>query len=244
MGAPLAIGIITMSPTPPRPYGLAASIICDRMLDLRSTLTQIEAGGIDQIHFDVMDGLFVPRYGLYPEVLAAIKSVTNIPVDVHCMVEDIEPYIPVFAKAGADYIVPHVEPMRHVHRTVKLIKDAGVKAGVALNIATPLNVLDYILDDIDLVMLMAINPGIVGHKLIPRALEKIAELKERLEGRNIMIEIDGGVNPESAPLMIQKGATMLVCGTQMIFKPDVRFDEKIREVRENIDRELTNTKAH
>lgn len=221
-----------------RPYQLAASIICADMLNLRDTVTQLERGGIDSIHFDVMDGLFVPRYGLYPEMLSAIRSMTDIPVDVHFMVENVEPYIESFVKAGGTILVPPAESHRHLHRTVRRIREAGVKAGVQLNPATPLNVLDYILDDIDLVMLMAINPGIVGHKLIPRILDKISELKEKIGSRNIIIEIDGGVNPDSAPVMIQNGATMLVCGTQMIFKPGAKLDDKIREVRADIDRRL------
>lgn len=209
------------------------------MLNLRETVEQLERGGIDSIHFDVMDGVFVPRYGLHPEMLRVIRSITDTPIDVHFMVEDVEPYIESFAKAGGTILVPPAESHRHLHRTVRKIREAGVKAGVQLNPATPLSVLDYILDDIDLVMLMAINPGIVGHKLIPRILDKIAELKEKIGERDIIIEIDGGVNPESAPIMIQKGATMLVCGTQMIFKPGVKLDEKVREVRAEIDRQLS-----
>ncbi len=209
------------------------------MLELSEEIKRLEVGGIDSIHFDVMDASFVPRYGLHPEMLSAIRSITTLPIHVHAMVEDVEPYIETFVKAGATTIMPHVESHRHLHRTIKKIRDAGADAGVALNLATPLSILDYILDDIKAVMLMAINPGIVGHKLIPQALDKISDLKERIEGRSIEIEIDGGVTPESAPEMVRRGATRLVCGTGMIFRPkEAPLDKKIREVRERLNREL------
>jgi len=220
-------------------YQLAASLICGNTLNLESEIRSLEKGGIDYIHFDVMDGSFVPRLGLHPEILRAVKSITKIPIDVHMMIDNPDFFIQDMAKAGADIIVVHAESTKHLHRTVKLIRDAGVKAGVALNPGTPLNVLDYVLDDISLVMLMAINPGIVGHKLIPRALDKISELKERLVNYpDMIIEIDGGVTPESAPQMITRGANLLVCGTSIIFKPDIAVGKKLKEVRKDIDLKL------
>ncbi len=221
------------------PYKLAASLICGNMLDLKSDIRSLERGGIDYLHFDVMDGSFVPRLGLHPEILKAIKLMTKLPVDVHLMIDNQDFFIPDFVKAGADIIVVHAESTKHLHRSVKMIRDLGARAGVALNPGTPLSVLDYVLDDIELVMLMAINPGIVGHKLIPRALDKISELKEKLVSHpDILIEIDGGVTPESAPQMIARGANLLVCGTSIIFKPDVNVGDKLIEVRANIDRRL------
>lgn len=220
-------------------YKLAASLVCSNMLDLESEIRSLEEGGIDYIHFDVMDGNFVPRLGLHPEMLKAIKSITKIPVDVHLMIDNPDFFIPDFVKAGGDIIVVHAETTKHLHHTIKMIRDMGARAGVALNPGTSLHVLDYILDDIDLVMLMAINPGILGHKLIPRALDKISELKEKLINYpNIIIEVDGGVNPESAPEMIKRGANLLVCGTSMIFKPDIEVGKKIREVRKELDQKL------
>lgn len=213
------------------------------MLDLESEIRSLEEGGIDYIHFDVMDGNFVPRFGLHPEMLKAIKSITKIPVDVHLMIDNPDFFIREFVEAGGDIIVVHAETTRHLHHTIKMIRDMGARAGVALNPGTPLNVLDYILDDIDLVMLMAINPGIVGHKLIPRALDKISELKQKLaDYPNIIIEVDGGVNPESAPEMIKHGADLLVCGTSMIFKPDIEVGEKLKEVRRSLDQKLAEMK--
>ena len=218
-----------------RPYTLTASLICANMLELGEEIKQLERGGIDSIHFDVMDASFVPRYGLHPEMLAAMRSITNLPIHVHAMVEDIEPYIETFVKAGATTIMPHVESHRHLHRALKKIRDAGVMAGAAMNLATPLSVLDYVLDDINVVMLMAINPGIVGHKLIPQALDKISDLKKKLGGRAIDIEIDGGVTPESAPEMVHRGATRLVCGSSTIFKNDNNIAVRIKNLREAIE---------
>jgi len=221
-------------------YQLSASLICADPLDLANEVKKLE-GQIDYLHFDLMDGNFVPRYGLYPEILSAIKKVSKIPVDVHMMSEEPERYIDLLAKAGADIVCVHVEACRHLHRTIKLIKDAGLKVGVALNYATPLNILDYILDDIDLIMLMAINPGIVGHKLIPGAIRKINDLKNKLTaaGQEKIIEIDGGVSPESAAEMIKAGANILVCGTSAIFKVDRPVNEVIKEFREIIDRKIS-----
>lgn len=220
-------------------YKLAASLVCGNMLELEMVIRSLENGGIDYIHFDVMDGNFVPRLGLHPEMLVAIKSITNIPVDVHMMIDNPDFFIPTFVKAGGDIIVVHAESTKHLHYSIKTIRDLGARAGVALNPATPLSVLDYVLDDIDLVMLMAINPGIVGHKLIPRVLNKISELKEKLIGYpHILIEVDGGVSPESAHEMIARGANLLVCGTSMIFKPDIAVGEKLQEVRHQLDVKL------
>lgn len=224
-------------------YKLAASLICSDMLNLKSDIRSLEDGNIDYIHFDIMDGNFVPRLGLYPEMLKSVRSATSIHIDTHLMISNPESFIPDFIKAGADIVTIHAESTRHLHRAIKLIRDLGARAGVALNPGTSLYVLDYVLDDIDLVMLMAINPGIAGHKLIPRMLEKISELKEKLANYpNVIIEIDGGVNPESAPKMIKRGANLLVCGTSMIFKPDTNIGQKTKEVRRDIDQKLQEMK--
>jgi ribulose-phosphate 3-epimerase len=212
---------------------LAASIICGSPLNLEVDLAALEKGGIDYIHFDVMDGVFVPRFGLFPEYLKAIRSKTNLPIEVHMMVQDPEPYIQDFVNAGATMLTPHIEPLMHAHRTIMKIKSAGALAGLALNPGTSLSSLDSVLEDLDLVMLMAINPGIVGHKLIPRTMEKIAELRKKIDeiDKNVLIEIDGGVTPESGIRMRQAGANMLVCGTGTIFQPPAKLDDKIREFR-------------
>jgi len=224
---------------PTKPYYLAASIVCADMLHIADQVALLDKGKADYIHFDVMDGLFVPRFGLHPEMLQAIRSVTKIPIDVHMMVENPEPYIGAFAEAGADIIAVHAESTRHLHRTLTLIKKAGVKAGVALNPATPLDVLDFILDDIDLVVFMAINPGIVGHKLIPKAMEKIEDIRAKLKDHpHILLQVDGGVTPETAPKMLKAGANMLVCGSSTIFRPEAPVDQKLQELRTALNASL------
>ncbi|MCE9642726.1 MAG: ribulose-phosphate 3-epimerase [Candidatus Andersenbacteria bacterium] len=215
---------------------LAASIICGNPLNLQKDLAALKKGKIDYIHFDVMDGVFVPRYGLFPEYLKAIRSKTNIPIEVHMMVQNPEPYIQDFVDAGATIITPHIEPLMHPHRTVMKIKNAGVQAGLALNPGTSLSTLDYVLEDLDLLMLMAINPGIVGHKLIPGTMKKIADARKRIDetGKDIFLEIDGGVTPDSGHKMVAAGANMLVCGTGTIFQPPAQLDKKIQSFRKTL----------
>jgi ribulose-phosphate 3-epimerase len=220
-------------------FKLAASLICGNMLNLQGDIDELNKAKVDSIHFDVMDGLFVPRYGLHPEVLSSVRTQTNIPIDVHLMVENPEPYFNDFLKAGATTLTFHYEATAHAHRLTKIIKNAGVKAGVALNPATPLHALDYLLEDVDLILIMAINPGIVGHKLIPEMIQKIKDLKNKIGNRKIEIEIDGGVTPESSPKMIEAGATMLVCGTGTIYQPPALLSDKISDLKETINRNLS-----
>jgi ribulose-phosphate 3-epimerase len=217
-------------------YKLSASLICADMLNLGKEIDLINQSGCEYIHFDVMDGVFVPRFGLYPEILSFIRKRTNLPVDVHLMTVEPEKYIKVFVDAGASLIAVHVEACNQLHRTISEIRKFGIQAGVALNPATPLSILDYLLDEIDLVLLMAINPGIVGHKLIPKAFDKISELKQKLGAKykNIIIEIDGGVSFDSAALMIESGANMLVCGSSTIFKPEIGVDIKTKELMSHL----------
>lgn len=221
-------------------YQLSASLICANHINFEKDILLLEKGGIDYIHFDVMDGNFVPRYGLYPELLKSIKKLSKLPVDVHMMTEEPWRYIKEFSEAGADLIAVHAESCKHLHYTLKSIKDYGVMAGVVLNFATPLCVLDYILDYVDAVELMAINPGIVGHKVIPEIYRKIGDLRKKLDatGRKITIIIDGGVSSDTAANMIKAGADILVCGTSAIFKQDILLDEKVKEFREHINQAL------
>lgn len=200
-------------------FQISASLICGNHLNLEKDIKSLEQAGVDYIHFDVMDGSFVPRYGLYPEILSAISKITNIPVDVHMMVDNPEPYIETFANAGAKIFFVHIENNNQLHRTIKKINNSGMEAGVVFNMATPINSLDYIKQDIKHIMLMAINPGIVGHKIIPQIYQKIEDVKKKIEGTDIKIMIDGGVTPETSHKMIQKGANILVCGSSTIFRP-------------------------
>jgi ribulose-phosphate 3-epimerase len=223
-----------------RKINLAASLICADPLNLESEINQIVTGNADFIHFDVMDGSFVPRYGLYPEILTFLKSKTKIPVDVHMMVDNPEDYLETFKNTGADYYNVHVEACKHLHRIVKKIRDCGMKPGVALNPATPISSMEWVIKDIDMVVLMAINPGIVGHKLIPSMLDKINLVREyanQAGNENLIIEIDGGVTFESASKMIEAGADALVCGTGTIFRPqEDSIDNKLILLRKEISK--------
>lgn len=221
-------------------YYLSASLICANQINIENDIKLLEKGKIDYLHFDAMDGNFVPRYGMYPEQLSAIKKISKLPIDVHMMTEEPQRYVDEFISAGAEIIAVHAEACKHIQYTLKKIKDGGIKSGIVLNFATPLCVLDYILDYVDMVELMAINPGIVGHKIIPGIYKKISDLKKIIlkSGKNIIIEIDGGVNPDTAPNLIKAGADMLVCGTSSIFKPNCSVDKKILEFRNHIDNEI------
>jgi ribulose-phosphate 3-epimerase len=219
-------------------YQLAASVICGNLLDIKSDLKSLEKGAIDHLHFDVMDGVFVPRLGLLPELLAAIHRETSIPINVHLMISKPELYISDFIHAGADIITVHPESTTNIYHLVHFMKKNNMKVGIALNPATPLDVLDYLIDDIDLITVMTINPGILGQKMMPFAYTKIADIRDTVGNRDIIIEIDGGVTPETAPKMIGAGATMLVCGTGTIYQPPAPLETKIKELRKTIDTEL------
>lgn len=217
-------------------YKLGASIICVDFVNLGKDLRLIRKGGADYIHFDVMDGQFVPRFGLPPEFLKSIKSVCKLPVYVHMMTTNPEPYLKNFVEAGADIIVVHAETCQHLYRTIQMIKNLGARAGVAINPATPLNVLDYILDDLSLVVIMAINPGIVGHKLIPNMFNKIKELKDKIKNhKNLLIEVDGGVTFETSLKLVKVGADALVCGSSTIFNQIKPIDKQLIKLRKELD---------
>lgn len=202
---------------------IAASLICADPLNLENEVHELIQSKVDLIHFDVMDGSFVPRYGLYPEILKAIKTKGGCPlVDVHIMAENPEDHIDIFSKSGADYFNFHIEATKHPHRVIKKIINSGMKAGVALNPNTSIEELKWLIQDIDMVVLMTINPGIVGHKFIPEMYAKINELREFsvLNGKpDLIIEIDGGVTPENTNELIKAGANALVCGNGTIFRP-------------------------
>ena len=218
---------------------IAASLICSNPLNLNEDIDEIVKGGSEFIHFDVMDGQFVPRYGLYPEILAALKKKTNTIVDVHLMVENPEDFIDDFKNAGADYFNFHIEATNHAHRLIKKIQNAGMLPGIALNPATPISDLEYIINDVKMVVLMAINPGIVGHKLIPSMIDKIKDLRKfaELKGNHeLLIQIDGGVTFDSGRSMIEAGADVLVCGTGTIFRPhEDTISNKINAFRKTLN---------
>ncbi|MGG3560119.1 ribulose-phosphate 3-epimerase [Neobacillus rhizosphaerae] len=201
---------------------IAPSILSADFSKLGEEVLAVEKGGADYIHIDVMDGHFVPNITIGPLIVEAIRPITKLPLDVHLMIENPDQYIEAFAKAGADYITVHVEACRHLHRTIQSIRSFGIKAGVVLNPATPVESIQHIIGDIDMVLLMSVNPGFGGQKFIPEVLPKIKKVKELAEqkGVDIEIEIDGGVNPETAKDCIEAGATVLVAGSAVYNQPD------------------------
>lgn len=201
---------------------IAPSILSADFARLGEEITAVEKAGADYIHIDVMDGHFVPNITIGPLIVEAIRPVTKLPLDVHLMIENPDQYIEAFAKAGADYITVHVEACKHLHRTIHYIKSFGIKAGVVLNPATPVDSIQHVLADIDMVLLMSVNPGFGGQKFIPEVLPKIRKVKEMadLKGKEIEIEIDGGVNSETAKLCIEAGANVLVAGSAIYNQED------------------------
>ena len=201
---------------------IAPSILSADFLKLGEEILAVEKGGADYIHIDVMDGHFVPNITIGPLIVEAIRPITKLPLDVHLMIENPDQYIEAFAKAGADYITVHVEACRHLHRTIQKIKSFGIKAGVVLNPATPVESIQHVIGDIDMVLLMSVNPGFGGQTFIPEVLPKIRKVKEMAEqkGVNLEIEIDGGVNPETAKQCMEAGANVLVAGSAIYNQPD------------------------
>ncbi|AIG27723.1 ribulose-phosphate 3-epimerase [Brevibacillus sp. 7WMA2] len=202
---------------------IAPSILSADFARLGEEIKDVERGGADWIHVDVMDGHFVPNITIGPLIVDAIRPVTQLPLDVHLMIEEPDRYIAQFAKSGADYITVHQEACRHLHRTIHHIKEQGVKAGVVLNPATPISTIEHVLEDLDLVLLMTVNPGFGGQKFIHSVLPKIRDLRHLLNERGLShvdIEIDGGVNAQTARLCEDAGATVLVAGSAVYNQPD------------------------
>jgi ribulose-phosphate 3-epimerase len=203
---------------------IAPSILSADFSRLGDDIKAVEEAGADYIHVDVMDGHFVPNITIGPLVVQAIRPVTKLPLDVHLMIENPDRYIEEFAKAGADIISVHVEASPHLHRTVQLIKQHGVKAGVVINPATSVDSIRHILQDVDLVLLMTVNPGFGGQAFIESVVPKIKEVSDlvKTQGLNVEIEVDGGVNPETARLCVEAGANVLVAGSAIYGKKDLK----------------------
>ncbi|MFJ8234410.1 ribulose-phosphate 3-epimerase [Ureibacillus sp. NPDC094379] len=201
---------------------IAPSILSANFAKLGEEVKEVEAAGAELIHIDVMDGHFVPNITMGPIVVEALRPITNLPLDVHLMIENPDAYIEQFAKAGADYITVHVEACRHLHRTIQLIRSFGVKPGVVLNPHTPIESIQHILEDVDLVLFMTVNPGFGGQKFISSVVPKVEALsniiKER--GLNIEIEIDGGINEETIIPCAKAGATIFVAGSAIYNQAD------------------------
>ncbi|MFB6365078.1 ribulose-phosphate 3-epimerase [Paenibacillus elgii] len=214
---------------------IAPSILSANFSKLGEEIADVERGGADWIHVDVMDGHFVPNITIGPLVVEAIRPITKLPLDVHLMIEQPDRYIASFVQAGADLISVHAEACVHLHRTLHYIKEQGVKAGVVLNPATSLHALEHVLEEglLDYVLLMTVNPGFGGQKFISATLPKIAGLRRMLDERGLQhvdIEVDGGINTETAKLVAEAGANVLVAGNAVFNRPDRA--EAIRAIRE------------
>jgi ribulose-phosphate 3-epimerase len=203
-----------------RPLRIAPSILSADFAKLGDEVRAIDEAGADWIHIDVMDGHFVPNISFGPVVMASIRTVTKKPFDVHLMIAPVDRYLEAFAKAGADTITLHAEAGPHLDRSLQTVKALGKRAGVALNPATPLDHIRHVLDRLDLILIMTVNPGFGGQAFLASQLPKIKAVRDRIEssGRNVMLEVDGGINPDTAKDAIAAGADVLVAGTAVFEK--------------------------
>ncbi|WP_277584123.1 ribulose-phosphate 3-epimerase [Psychrobacillus antarcticus] len=201
---------------------IAPSILAANFSKLGEEVIEVEKAGAELIHIDVMDGHFVPNITMGPIVVEALRPLTKLPLDVHLMIENADQYIESFATAGADYITVHVEACPHLHRTIQLIRSFGVKPGVVLNPHTPIETIQHVLEDIDMVLFMTVNPGFGGQKFIHSVVPKVKQLSDIIKQRNlsIEIEIDGGINEETIKPCVEAGATIFVAGSAIYNAPD------------------------
>jgi ribulose-phosphate 3-epimerase len=214
---------------------IAPSILSADFGNLTGEIQAVEKAGADLIHIDVMDGTFVPNLTLGPPVIASIRKTTNLPFDVHLMIETPGRYIGEYADAGSDFITVHVEAERHLHRTVHSIRERGVKAGVSLNPATPLDQIEEIIADIDLLLIMSVNPGFGGQKFIEHTLQKIERARALIdkEAPHVLLEVDGGVTLENIATISEAGADILVAGSSIFRSKD--YGRTIGEMRSILD---------
>lgn len=201
---------------------VAPSILSANFTRLGKDIEQVKTAGADWLHIDIMDGHFVPNLTIGPQVVADIRKVTDLFLDVHLMIEKPENFIGAFAEAGADLITVHAEATNHLHRLISMIKQSGCQAGVSLNPSTPAAMLENILTDVDLILLMTVNPGFGGQSFIPTVLPKIKVVKQMLERQNasVYLEVDGGINNLNAPEVVSAGANVLVAGSYVFGSPD------------------------
>ena len=218
---------------------ISVSILSSDFTRFGEQIAECEAGGADWIHIDVMDGHFVPNLSLGPVIVAAARRATRLPLDVHLMIEDPDRYLAAFAQAGADRMTVHVEACRHLHRTVQQIKELGRRVGVALNPATPAGAVVEILNDVDLVLAMTVNPGFSGQVFIPGVASKVRQLRSWVDAANgkragepIEIQVDGGIDTATAPLVLAAGASVLVAATA-VFKSGRPIAESIERLRQS-----------
>ena len=211
---------------------IAPSILSSDFAHLADEIAAVERAGADFVHVDVMDGHFVPNLTIGPPIVEAIRKVTSLPLDVHLMMTNPDSFLTEFAEAGATYLTVHVETCPHLHRTIQCIKDKGVKAGVTLNPATPLAHIEAILPDVDLLLIMSVNPGFGGQRFIHQSLQKIRAARMMIDrlGHAVLLEVDGGIKVDNAAAIVEAGADVLVAGSAIFKAPDPA--RKIKEMLE------------
>lgn len=213
---------------------IAPSILSANFIKLGEEIKAVEKAGVDLIHIDIMDGHFVPNITIGPFIVESIRETTALPLDVHLMIEEPETYLKDFIKAGADFITVHLEASVHLHRTVQWIKEAGIKAGVSLNPATPIRGLEYILSDLDMALLMSVNPGFGGQTFIPQIIGKIKTLRKLVDERGLstLIEVDGGINLDNIKTVADAGADILVMGSAFFNSRD--YKAIVKSIKERL----------
>lgn len=205
---------------------IAPSLLSADFSRLGEEVKALEEAGADMIHFDIMDGHYVPNMTMGPPIIKSLRNLTSLVFDVHLMIQPADPFLDAFVQAGADSVTIHTDAGPHLQRSLKKLRDLGVKAGVALNPAQPPDTVRWILDDLDLILVMSVNPGFGGQSFLPITYDKIRALRQMTEGRPVDIQVDGGVTPENAPALSEAGASILVAGTSVFKTPHYRDNIK------------------